>query len=407
MSVMTTTPAETAPDPGAAEAGAARPGRGRRIGTWVAIAVVLLVVGAVGAFMAAAAEWTQRDALDPESAGPNGTKGLVQVMRDHGVDVQVVRSRGDAAEALAHGAATLVVADTPALSDEAVENLFDAAEDVVLIDPRARTLDLLIPGAVTAGVADGEKVAPACGLGDAERSGAVAPGAVFDADDSTGVAACYPAADGYGLLVKERGEGRVAAVDGTALFTNEFLAENGNAALGVNLMARHPLVVWYQPGLGDTDLTDADPTLGELTPPWVSPVIVLLLVAALAAAVWKGRRFGPLVAERLPVTVRASETTEGRARLYARSRDALHALDQLRLGALGRLGRLLGLGPSATAIEIADAAAARTGIDGAAARRILIDDIPAGDADLVELGLQLRHLEDAVHAAVRPERNLR
>ena len=41
----------------------------------------------------------------------------------------------------------------------------------------------------------------------------------------------------------------------------------------------------------------------------------------------------------------------------------------------------------------------------AAVRGILIDDIPRGDADLVALDARLRHLEDAVHAAVRPERN--
>ena len=138
---------------------------------------------------------------------------------------------------------------------------------------------------------------------------------------------------------------RVSAVDGRTLFANESLAENGNAALALNLMGRHPRVVWYVPSLTDTDLT-GDPTLGELTPPWVSPVIVLLLVAGIAAGVWRGRRFGPLVPERLPVTVRASETTEGRARLYARSRDAVHALDQLRVSALGRLARCSAWGRS-------------------------------------------------------------
>jgi hypothetical protein len=40
-------------------------------------------------------------------------------------------------------------------------------------------------------------------------------------------------------------------------------------------------------------------------------------------------------------------------------------------------------------------------------RAILIDDLPRSDADLVELSSRLRHLEDAVHAAVRPERNPR
>ncbi len=377
--------------------------RRRRVGAWVGIGVVLVVVGTVGAMIAGSGEWSQRDALDPESAGARGTRALAQILDEHGVDVEVVRDHTAAATALDGGRATLVLTDTPALSDDGLLALTDAAADVVLIVPRSRTLDLLIPGSEPAGYADAGTVAPACDLPDAERAGRVQPDALFAAPDD--VIACYPGGDGHGLLVAERDGGIVAAVDGAALLTNEDLDENGNAALGVNLMGRNPTVIWYQPGPGDTDLSSSDPTLGDLTPPWVSPVIVLLLAAGVAAAIWRGRRFGPLVAERLPVTVRASETTEGRARLYAHSRDAVHAADQLRLGTLERIGRLLALGSGASASEIADAAAARTGLDRAGVHGLLYHRIPSDDSELVVLSQQLRHLEDAVHAAVRPERN--
>jgi hypothetical protein len=353
--------------------------------------------------MAVNAQWAERDALDPDSAGPDGTRALARILGDHGVEVRIARDHQQVEALLAGGADTLVLPDTPSLSDERLAELVDAATDVVLIAPRSRTVDLLIPGAAMAGSAPSGVVAPDCNLSAAERAGGIAPGALFDA--AGGATACYPVDGVHGLLAVWNGDRRSTVVDGTVLFTNAHLAEDGNAALGVNLMGRHPLVVWYQPGLGDTDLTDTDLTLGELTPPWVSPVIVLLLVAGVAAGIWRGRRFGPLVAERLPVTVRASETTEGRARLYAQSRDALHAADQLRIGTLERLSRMLGLGAGASAQEIADAAAARAGIDRGAARRTLLDDIPATDAELVDLSLRLRQLEDAVHARVRPERN--
>ncbi|GAA5095825.1 DUF4350 domain-containing protein [Microbacterium yannicii] len=380
-------------------------GRRRRVAAWVGIALALLVVGGIGGAVSEANQWAQRGALDPDSAGPAGTRALAEIMRRHGVDVVVARDRGAASQALAAGPATLVMPDTPALSDDAVADLAGGADDVVLIEPRARTLELLLAGSAPAGVAPDADVDPDCDVADAVRAGAVAPGGVFDAGD--GVAACYPAGDGFGLLVRSDDGGRAAAVDGRALFTNEHLAENGNAALAVNLMARHPLVVWYLPGPGDTDLADADPSLGELTPPWVSPVIVLLLVAGVAAGIWRGRRFGPLVAERLPVTVRAAETTEGRARLYARAGDPLHAADRLRIGALRRLAALLGLAANAAAPEVADAAAGRTGLDRRAVRGILLDEIPASDAELVALSTRLRDLEDAVRTAVRPERRPR
>ena len=389
-----------------AEAHAPRSRRGRRVAAWVTIGLVLLVVGGIGAAVSAANQWAERGALDPASAGPAGTRAIAEILRAQGVDVVIARDRDAAADALADDAATLVLPDAPALSDDAVGALTDVAADVVLVEPRARTLDLLLPGSMPAGVAPGGTVEPRCDVPDAERAGAIEPGATFSGAGS-GVEACYPAGDGHGLLIGPHaggaGEGgRVSAVDGRAVFSNEHLADNGNAALAVNLMGRHPVVVWYVPGPGDTDIANADPSLGELTPPWVSPVIVLLLVAGVAAGIWRGRRFGPLVVERLPVTVRASETTEGRARLYARSRDALHAADQLRIGALGRLARLLGLGPGASAAEIADAAAGRTGQDRAAVRALLIDEVPANDAELVALHVRLRHLEHAIAAAVRP-----
>jgi hypothetical protein len=395
MSTSTVTPPETsAPD--------AAPRRGGRIAAWVAIGLALLVIGGLGGAMSAANQWAQRDALDPDSTGPGGTRALAEILRDRGVDVRVVRDRTAAAAALATGPATLVLPDAPALSDDALSDLAAGAADVVLVEPRARTLDLLLPGASPAGVAPDTAIEPDCDIADATRAGAVAPGALYSASDG-----CYPVDDAFGLLVDVTDGGRVAAVDARPLFTNEHLAENGNAALAVNLMGRHPLVVWYVPNPADTDLADADPSLGDLTPPWVSGVSVLLLVAGIAAGVWRGRRFGPLVAERLPVTVRASETTEGRARLYARARDPLHAADRLRIGALRRIASLLGLAANAAAPEIADAAAGRTGLDRRAVRGILIDDIPRSDAELVALSTRLRDLEDAVRTAVRPERNPR
>lgn len=385
-----------------------RPRRGRRVAAWIAIALALLIVGGIGAAISAANQWAERGALDPGSAGPAGTRALAEILRDHGIEVVTVRDRTAATDALAQGPATLVMPDAPALSDDAIRALAEGAADVVLLEPRARTLDLFLPGTQPSGVAAGRAVQPGCAMADAERSGAIAPGALYSASGSSAVTACYESDGAHGLVTgPHHGDGRVTAIDTRGLFTNEHLAEDGNAALAVNLMGRHPLVVWYMPGVGDTDLADANPSLGELTPPWVSPVIVLLLIAGVAAGIWRGRRFGPLVAERLPVTVRASETTEGRARLYARSGDALHAADQLRIGALGRLARLLGLGPGASAPEIADAAAGRTGLDAGAVRGILIDDIPRSDADLVALSARLRHLEDAVRTAVRPERTTR
>lgn len=382
---------------------AARPRRRAVLG-WAIIAVVLVVVGFIGAFLSGIGQWTDRGALDPEGAGPDGTRALAQLLREQGVDVTVTHSRTDAIRALGSGDATLVTADAPALSDEAMAALFDAAQDVVLVGPRTRAVELLIPGSTASGFARAEPIDPDCSVPEARRAGALVVGRTFDSGTS-GAVGCYPGADGFGLLVAELpgGEGRRSVIDGEQLLTNAHLAENGNASLGLSLMGRHSSLVWYVPSPADTDLADTTPSLGALTPGWVTPAIVLLALAAVAAAVWRGRRFGPLVVERLPVTVRASETMQGRARLYAQGRDHVHAADALRIGTIARIITPLGLSATTDVRTVADAAADVLGVPREGVRALLIDDRPHTDRELMIISDRLQHLEQAVRSALLDE----
>jgi hypothetical protein len=130
---------------------------------------------------------------------------------------------------------------------------------------------------------------------------------------------------------------------------------------------------------------------------------VLLGIVALAAALWRGRRFGPLVVEDLPVTVRASETMEGRARLYQRSSARRRALDALRVGTVARLASALRLGRAASVEEVAWAVADRLRRDPQQVRQLLLDADPATDAELVRLSDELLVLERDLRAALATE----
>jgi len=178
-------------------------------------------------------------------------------------------------------------------------------------------------------------------------------------------------------------------------------AEHAQASRALGLLGAHRTLVWYLPTVADVPATGA-PDLAALTPGWVTPVVLLALATALAAALWRGRRFGPLVVERLPVVVRAEETMEGRARLYQRSSARLRALDALRVGTVTRLAALVGLPRTATVPEVADAVAALTGRDRAAVRDILLDSVPRTDAELIAGSDRLAELEAAVRRAGRP-----
>ncbi len=125
-------------------------------------------------------------------------------------------------------------------------------------------------------------------------------------------------------------------------------------------------------------------------------VLIQLGVALLLTALWRARRLGPLVAEPLPVVIRASETVEGHARLYQsrRARDRVAAT--LRAAAIGRLAPAAGLPASAAPGAVAAALAARSALDEARVASLLYGTVPASDAALVALASDLDALEGEV-----------
>lgn len=377
----------------------------RRVGAgWIALIAALSIVGLLGTLLVFGG-WTPRDALDPAAPAPDGTRAVARLLEQQGVRVVVARDLAAAERELAAAPATLVMRDAPMLSDATLERLAGSASDVVLIEPRSRSLDVLLAGSSLADVVDDRTAEPSCETPAARTAGPARTGELYLPGD--GVTGCYPTDGGFGVLVRENGAGTVTAVDGFSVLTNRVLPLDGNAALALGLLGGSPTVVWYVPSPADADTGAEVPTIGDLTPPWVTPVMVLLLVAGVAAALWRGRRFGPLVTERLPVTVRANETTEGRARLYAASGDAAHALDELRRATRRRLERRLGMSARTPAGQLADAVAERLGADRAIVHGILIDDLPRTDRDLVAASDRLRDLETSVDATLRTERTPR
>lgn len=367
------------------------PTRRRRVLTWVALGVVFVVISLVLFAVASATSRQEKLRFDPENHGPDGFNALTSVLRDRGVNVEVKRSWEEALAA--SDGATLAFVDPPALSDKALTSLFDAAAAVVLLDPTSRTLDLGLGGATDAGFTD-NAIPAECDFGPAATAGEISGSRLFSGGD----AACFRSGDGAAVITSDG----ITAVDGTLLFTNSTITQSGNAALALALLGQHDTLVWYVPNATDSDLAGAT-SLADLTPPWVTPVLVLGALSAVAAAIWRGRRFGPLVAERLPVTVRVAETLEGRARLYARARDSAHAGAVLRRTSAANIGARLGLGRRAPILAVADAAASTLAVPAEQVRAILAGPPPQGDDALMQLSDRLTRLEAAIGAAVRAE----
>lgn len=128
------------------------------------------------------------------------------------------------------------------------------------------------------------------------------------------------------------GDGDTVVLGAPDILYNDTLDEQGNASLALQLLGSRPHLVWYLPSLSDPSATDPDEEkdfLDLLPSGWLWGTLQLFFAAALAA-LWRARRLGALVPEKLPVAIRASETVEGRARLYRKANARDRAATALR-----------------------------------------------------------------------------
>lgn len=332
--------------------------------------------------------------LEPEGPNPEGSRALVQILRERGTSVTVARTVEDAA-AVSGADSLLLVVQSHRLLPEEVDRIAALPGDRVLVQPTTPLLKALAPGVAVSGRSDsGGPLAPRCAFEAARLAGAADTGGELYRG---GTSACYPDTGGSALVRASTGGATVTVLGSADPLRNAFLADEGNAALMLNLLTGRD-VVWLIPDV--PPVGSADPA--DLLHPGFLLAAPALLAALALLALWRGRRLGPLVAERLPVVVRASETTEGRARLYAFRRARDSAASALRSGVVDRLRPSLGLGPDASPEAVVAAVSARCPRSPQQLRALLYGD-PAGtdpfvldDAGLVRLADELDRIEREV-----------
>ena len=240
---------------------------------------------------------------------------------------------------------------------------------------------------------------PVCGLAAAQLAGDADMGGVELRASAAvpGAQQCYPVQDAPSLIRYVTG-GRTITVLGTGTpLTNGSLADRGNAALALNLLAARPAVVWLTPGTAVLGTAGGGQTSLNRLIPWAAYLVAIQLAfAVVATAIWRARRLGPLVTEPLPVVVRAAETVEGHGRLYRSRHSRGRAAEALRGAVIDRLVPRLGLAAGADPATIAAAVAARSGRDVAAVHAQLYGPAPDTDTALVQLAGNLDTLESEV-----------
>lgn len=366
------------------------PVRQRRSWWWALLVLAAVcVVAAISTYLTAPRPGGR---MAPDSTGPGGAHALVTLLRDHGVTVVVATTLADAENAARPGTLLLFAQTQRVTSDALLQRLAAAPGDLLLVEPTSHARGALAPGIRSSGAAMSD-TKPNCALREANRAGSVdfGPSNTFHAAGGRIVTSCYG-----GALVRYRdGERTVTVVGSTDFMTNGGLLQAGNAALAMNLAGQHSRLVWYAPQRVEGE-SSGSTTIFGLIPDNVIWMVVQLWLAVLLVALWKGRRIGPLVAEELPVVVRASETVEGRGRLYRSRRARDSAAQALREATLQRLLPRLGLGANTSAPAVLVAAAQRTELHADWLQHILFGPSPASDADLVQLARALDDIERQV-----------
>ncbi|WP_406126295.1 DUF4350 domain-containing protein [Streptomyces canus] len=372
----------------------------------IVLALVLLLVAAVA--IAAIRSTERHGGLDPRSADPYGSRAVAELLADRGVDTRVVTTLGEARTA-AGPDTTLLIAVPDLLTHRQQTQLHSATADsegrTLLVAPGSWSVERLAPGVVADPATSLDStLSPDCALPAAQRAGTADTGGIRYTVTVPGYDECYPS-ERLPTLVRvpaASGDGDTVVLGAPDILYNDTLDEQGNASLALQLLGSRPHLVWYLPSLSDPSATDPDEEkdfLDLLPSGWLWGTLQLFFAAALAA-LWRARRLGPLVPEKLPVAIRASETVEGRARLYRKANARDRAATALRSTTRTRLAPFVGVpvtqAHAPEALLPALSAHLHGDGDGQSLHSLLFGPPPSDDAALISLADQLDALEREV-----------
>lgn len=343
---------------------------------------------------------------DPDNARRAGALALAEVLRDQGVEVEVVRTIEQLESTSVDPSTTVLVGAFDYLGQGAADRVRQqvaAARRLVLLAPDDLALaDLGVPVELRA---EGNLATEAgCSSDVADPHDRIdAATTVYRVPD--GATGCFSNDDGAAVVIlPSSGDLPQTVVLGSLeAVTNAAIGKDAHAALALRTLGPASHLVWYVPTASDLLAPDSlghqqsDPDRG--IPEWFWPGMLLAALAFVVHALARGRRLGRVVAEPLPVVVRAVETTEARGRLYRRAGDQGRAATSLRAGTRSRLAARLGVPRQAATDTVVEAVARATGRDTVDLRRLLDGPAPDTDQALVLLAEQLADLEENVRRA--------
>lgn len=390
----------TQPSPGATDPTGAPARRG--IPTWaVALVVLLVLVLAAVALTALRPGGPTTAPLHPDNPRANGAQAVARVLASQGVRVEVVAGQDALRRARIDSDTTVVVSYGVDLQEPTIlelRRLVAGAERLVLVEPERRVLRGVAPGiSMVDRQRDAAALVSTCDTPD------VRPGEQLGRSQSeysvTGARESCFVTSGYAVYLRTTTPyvKDLVVIGSVDVLRNDRVLEYANGTVALRALGHSPRLVWYVPDLKDVPVgTTTRPD--EVTPVWWTPALLLLLFATFGLFWWRGRRFGRLVVEPLPVIVRTVETTESRGRMYRKAGDTGRAAAVLRDATRRRVAAYLGagLGASSEPRALIDAVTEATRRRPEDIGELLYGRTPQTEAELLSLAAALTALEKEI-----------
>ena len=374
---------------------------------------LVLVVALVVAIWLAVMVWISMQpartdgSLGMDDQTDDGAAALTSVLDDHGIDVRPAQSMTQLrSEVQNNPDATVLFHDKyQAMATASYERLAELAE-LVPADQRVfagvsptQQLDLVdgVYNTRNVGFIDNLQAEQSCRLPAAQEAGsigAVRQGVVID-DDALG---CFAVDDSTGqtdpaYAFAQSPDGAIIFADWRML-SNAGLYDNGTATLALWSLGQSDTVIWFQPDFQFDPDTDGSLSPVQL-PGWARMGIVWAVIVTGIWLFYRGRRTGPVIVEPLPAEVPAAETTVGRGRMYAKTKQRRHALATLQQASLARLARLLRLGSQSSPDAILNETAVQLNVARTELQQLYIQ--PTDEPTTQQLVAWANQLQDLEH----------
>ncbi|MDO5049848.1 MAG: DUF4350 domain-containing protein [Actinomycetaceae bacterium] len=369
-------------------------------GLWLILAMVAVIVLS----MVFGYE-RQYQPSDPRSAQPDGTKGLVQVLKSQGVDVEVVLSVDEMPQIDEDTA--VLIDQSPYITHEditALPGLVRGAGRVVLYEwayaPEAFNLDDSVDGGEREFSAkDFDKLCSDI-FGYAR---VIATDSLAFVSDIEGAdlppRVCFSTGFGYHVGVWPKTEDNPEYIwFPNPIFKNSRIRDYDTAAAALTVLGKYDRLVWVYPSFENTAVDLSTDGVWGLLPRWTYSSAMLLILAALAFMLYRGRRFGPLASERLPVTVKSSETVIAHGHLLYQTKDAAWAIGALQSQTRRRIRKALLLPDEISQSDFITTVARRSGRSDQEIHMLLFAPYVGNESQLVQRAKELDALiEEVTH----------